>query len=484
MKKSVALTLTLILSAFHIACGGRGANGPTAIGNFSDASLKGQYTYHLIGTDLATGADFSEAGVFTADGAEHITSGIDDFNEAGIQNFGIPLTGTYQINSDGTGTLMLTRTILQQQTFTTLAVSLIDASTLYIVGADTSANSSGRADLQDSSAFSAPSGSYSFTLHTRRPTSVGAIGDMTLASGSVSSGSEDQNVGGVTSAQTLTGGAFDPPDNTGRGTGTLIDDTPATMRFIYYVIDASTIRIFPIDASVIGIGHAEKQTGNFTDASLTGNFAFGTRGETTVGAVRTVGRFTSDGLGNLSAGAFDSARDDGTLSATFNTGTYTPMAANGRTVLTFNASTGNVTEILRMVSPARAFVLVSDPTKVEDGTLDAQTVGAFATSTLTGQYSFFMDGFDATSLLDRVGTVQWDGSGKLHLAQIVNRHGNVVPAPEPLSGTYSITGDGRVVASVSGLSSNLILYLVSGSEGYMLQGDPDTEVDGRMKLQQ
>lgn len=482
--KKLGLLSGLALLLLGVACGGGGnSSTPVPKGNFSDASLTGQYTYHLTGIDLGTGAEFAESGVFTANGAEVISNGIDDFNENGVQAFGVATSGNYKIANDGTGSITLN--LPSGQGSISFAVTMVSASKVYLVESDGFANSFGVAELQDPTAFAAaPNGSFAFRMHTHGVANVATIGDMNVSGGVLTSGDEDQNRSGTSTTLALTAGSFNPPDATGRGTGTLTDNSPNTSSFIYYVVDANHIRFLSQDANVIGIGQAERQSGGFADSSLTGNYAFGSRGDTsTIDGVRTVGRFHSDGAGNLSGGALDSMRDGvADIGDGFSSGSYTPVQANGSTTLTLNASSGTVQEFVRMVSPARAYFLVQDSSKVEDGTMDAQTGNQFTDSSMNGQFAFVMDGFDSSSLLDRVGTLQWDGHGNLLLNEFLNREGNFT-TPGFLNGTYSVGTDGRVLGAVDNLSSNLIFYLISSSDAYALQGDSGVEVDGTISLQ-
>ncbi len=94
-----------------------------------------------------------------------------------------------------------------------------------------------------------------------------------------------------------------------------------------------------------------------------------------------------------------------------------------------------------------------------------------------------MDGFDATTLKDRVGTLQADGNGRLTLNEVANA-GGAISVPGPLSGTYSVSTNGRTTASISSLSSNLIFYLVSSNDAYIVQADSGTEISGIISKQQ
>jgi hypothetical protein len=53
-----------------------------------------------------------------------------------------------------------------------------------------------------------------------------------------------------------------------------------------------------------------------------------------------------------------------------------------------------------------------------------------------------------------------------------------------ISGSYSVTSNGRVTGSINNLSGNLVFYLVSGSSGYILQNDTGFQISGAMTEQQ
>src|SRR5258708_16750112 len=86
--------------------GGGGGGGNTGISN---ANLNGHYVVSQKGIavteDLQSTDFFSEGGIFTADGNGHLTNIIDDFTQSGVffPGSGNPLSGTYGINTDGTG---------------------------------------------------------------------------------------------------------------------------------------------------------------------------------------------------------------------------------------------------------------------------------------------------------------------------------------------------------------------------------------------
>ncbi len=142
-------------------------------------------------------------------------------------------------------------------------------------------------------------------------------------------------------------------------------------------------------------------------------------------------------------------------------------------------------EVFWMVSPARAFFLVSSTSKVEDGTADLQTSGSLSPST-TGQYALVMDGIDLNfgQIFARIGPLQFNQSGKLALTKLVNASssGQGATGPNVLSGTYSVS-NGRITGDLNNGSLDLVMYAVSGSEAYALQIDPGTNTSGTVSLQ-
>lgn len=477
-------------------CAGCGSSGPGPIipkGNFSNASLKGQYVYQLSGTDTTNGVNsfpYYEAGVFVADGNGNLTNVSDDFSE-GATPVLTTGTGTYSIKNDGTGSLTLNNFLGT----VTVAVTMVSASKAYLIEADAGLNSSGMAELQDTTAISSPpSGTFAFRLHTANTSqafglSAASVGVFTVSGGTVSSGTMDVDRGGTlnnggASPLTFTG-SFNAPPTLGRGTGTFTDSTNTTLSFIYYMVDANNVRFLSSSSGLLGIGRAEKQS----TPALSGSYAFGGRGDTVnngINAVDTVGVFTASG-GSITSGAIDAVEDGSNLSTTITGGTYT-TTANGRATVTLNAGTGPVQATFWMVNPSRGFFLITnDSNAVEDGTLDLQS-GTFTNATMNGQFAFMMDGFDTTQLLDRLGTLTWDGTSKLTLNEVANSSatGQGAISPGVLTGSYSVSSNGRAVGTINNLSitnNDLVFYLISGSDAYLLQNDTGVQINGMISLQ-
>ncbi len=465
-----------------LGCGSNSGGVPGFIpkGNFSAASLNGQYVYQIQGFDFSqsvNGVPYREAGVFTANGAGSITTATDDFSE-GSTVFTTVSTGSYTINNDGTGNVSFNNALGT----ITLAVTMVTTSKVYLVEADQTLNAGGLAEKQDPTAIAtAPSGTFIFKEHDINTVqSIGSVGTFTTAGGTVSSGSKDVNTAGILSSLTLTAGSFNAPDSTiGRGTGTFTDSTPTTSSFFYYIVDANNVRFLDGDVGVVGLGQAERQTGTPT---LSGSYAFGSQGDTVgfLSSLNSAGRFTANG-GAITAGARDAVQDGNSVVNVAFTGSYT-QTSNGRAVLTISTAANN-NLIVWMESPSRGFFVVNDASTIQEGTLDLQQSAAFSNSTMNGQFGFIMDGFDSGGAKDRVGTLQWDGSGKLILNEFTNAAG-VPTGPIVLSGSYSVSGNGRATGSISTLSNNLIFYMISGTDAYVVQNDAGVQISGTISKQQ
>jgi major membrane immunogen (membrane-anchored lipoprotein) len=482
MRKLYLSLGLVVLLCLYTACGSSNGTvtGFIPQGNFSNASLNGQYVYQIEGFDFsssATGVPYREAGVFIANGSGGITSATDDFSE-GSTVLTTTSTGTYAISKDGTGSVSFNNALGTIN----LAVTMVSASKVYLVEGDQVLNAGGLAEKQDATVIAAaPSGTFVFREHDiDAAQSTGSVGAFTVSGGTVSSGSKDENRAGVLSSLTFTGGSFNAPDPlTGRGSGTLTDSSPATSSFFYYIVDANNVRFLSQDVGVVGSGRAEKQTGTPT---LSGSYAFGSEGDTIgfLSSVNSAGRFTASS-GTINGGARDTVQDGSSaVNVTF-TGTYTQAAGGRASVALSTAANSNL--VVWMISPARGFFVVDDPTTVQEGTLDLQQTATFSNSTMNGQYGLVMDGFDAGGAKDRVGTLQWDGSGNLILNEFTNANG-VITVPIVLSGSYSVSSNGRATGSISSLSNGLVFYLISGNDAYVLQNDPGVQIDGTLSKQQ
>jgi hypothetical protein len=478
VKRVLLPIAALVGLLFTVACGGSsGGRIPPLGGTFSRASLKGQYVIAQTGTGVntaGTSADpFSETIVFTADGAGNLNVTVDDFNQDGqfLNPPTLPETGSYIITSDGTGSITVGGS--------NYALTMIDDGHFYVMQQDSGATSSGYGELQDTTAFTAaPSGAYVFKAHRQSGSSQSGssrVGGITISGGSIS-GTEDLLDLGITSNSVAVASSvsMSTPDSSGRGSFTLIDGTA----FNYYVVNSGKFHFMANNGS-LEIGMAEAQSGTFTLATMAAgtSYVFGSAGDTTVSgaqAIHSGGVFTSDGNGNITAGAVDYVQDTTVNpNLTVSSGTYT-LAANGRGTLNLTLSGGTINpQIFWMVNRSRAYFLVNSATAVEDGIYTLQTG-----TTITSQAAFTMDGIDAGGIKDRVGIFAPSGSGTLRWNQASNSFlpsaGSGQVTTLGTTATYQVGSNGRVTVVVNNVnvtSPGMVFYLSSPNAGVMVEED-------------
>ncbi len=484
------LSLALVALLFALGCGSNNS-GPTPSGNYSLGSLNGAYVYQMSGFDLVTGNPYTRMGVFNANGAGSLIGGTDIFTEgAGVTTLGI--SGTYNISNDGTGTLTFT---FSNSTSFQWVFTLQSSSKLYLVETTSTGTFTGSGTGLLQTSTSAPSGPYVFKAHVSTigasvtPTAI--VGQVDTTGGNFT-GSADINTLGVgLIAATPATGSIVAPDSTGLGTGSVTINS-VTNTFSYYVVDSSHIQLLFTTALAEGLGSAEAQTGTFGNSTLSGSYAFGSRGDTVNNllGVHTIGVFTADGAGTITPFNFD-AQSDGVLTsnASFSNNTYA-VASNGRALITLNS--GAAQQIYWLINGSRAFFINTDPNSASEGTADLQSGSPFSNASTNGQFAFVNSGVTLSgnppliqNTLDRVATLQWSGSGGLTLNEFINLTGSA-STPGFLSGSYSVASNGRATGRINGGSNNVnfVFYLVSNSQAYVLQSDSGYEVDGFTQLQQ
>jgi hypothetical protein len=194
------------------------------------------------------------------------------------------------------------------------------------------------------------------------------------------------------------------------------------------------------------------------------------------------GRFVADGNGAISGGLFDSVINGSVETAQDFTGNYS-VSADGRGAMLWQDGTGALTRrVFRVVNARRAFFLLDDPARVEEGTLDRQQLPAASNATLSGSYVIVLGGSDAGGPVDRLGLLRADGRGSLTFNGVLNRSGHISQTSAG-TGQFSVAPTGRATANLGNLSPNLVFYLFSAAEGYALQGEDGAEVSGTVSRQ-
>src|SRR6267378_8547795 len=166
--KRLILFAAILLGSLTAACSSGttvvGPPPPPPTGNFSNASLKGQYAFSMSGTELCAGfsSAFTRAGSFTADGNGRISGGLEDINVC-TRVFTLQFTNsTYSIAADGRGTLSLTNSTGT----TNYSITLTSSTQGVIAQTDVNSTAAGSFQRQNTAAFSNPAiaGGYVFDV--------------------------------------------------------------------------------------------------------------------------------------------------------------------------------------------------------------------------------------------------------------------------------------------------------------------------------
>jgi len=410
----LALSLAILSALFAAACSGGGSAPlpPPPTGNFSNASLKGQYAFSMSGQDGASSNFFGRIGSFTADGNGNITSGIEDVNFAGSGSQTLAFTSSaYSVQADGRGEITLTNAT------GTLAfsITMLSPTQGLIVQTDLNATASGTFFLQNPNSFNAAglSGNYVFDFSGLDPGGApdSIVGQfVSTGSGTLSSGLLDENDNAVPSgAAPFTSGSYQIDGtngpSSGRGTLTFIANG-STFNYTFYIVNGSRVRMMESgSSSALTIGDAAVQTSVPTsNTNFNGNFAFLSSGNGTSGPITRIGRFTADGnggLGSVFADTNDAGLVDqvphGSISAT----TYaidTNFPGTGRGTFTFTDSKlGTYQFVMYLSSSSGGVIQDIGKNSVGDGSVQLQTGAPFTNVSLAGEYGILFAGVSSNS---------------------------------------------------------------------------------------
>jgi hypothetical protein len=423
--KGFLLFTAVAIASITAACGGGGSTPPPPppVGNFSNASLKGQYAYSMSGEDLNQ-AFIARVGSFFADGNGNITQGLEDVNSiAGVSQVSFT-GGTYTIQPNGRGTLTLSNAVSSLQ----LSITLISNTKGFMIQTDLNATSSGNFNLQTTGAFNnlGIKGNYVFDVsgvdnnnpNVAFPLSIVAQ-IQTDGSGNVQGGTMDVNDGAAAGPS----GALAIPksiyavDNNANGTtfgrGTI---TINGVIFAFYIVDNMRFKMMEIDTgatlgdAVAQTGAIPTQTSNFNAGNLAvllgGSAVLGT-----MGPVTRAGRFTTDGSGNLSNIFLDTnnfGSRHSTTPSNISTASYAIDAAHagsGRGTLTFQDSGLNnpFQFVFYLVSSTQAVIQETSSGVIADGSMLAQAAGPLSFPT-TGNFAFNWSGI----ILNSSNTIQFE----------------------------------------------------------------------------
>jgi hypothetical protein len=499
-----ALTSAAALWAAACSGGGSGVQPPPPTGKYSAASLNGTYVFITNGEVCAgcttAAIPMARVGAFVADGAGHITDGVEDVNVDGGVTNAIPINSgsSYTVNADGRGTLTLN----------------FGQSTLNF-GITLTSTGDGLMIDETSTAAQASTGSGNFIKQTGGPFTVGSvanayvfdftgldgnqtfpcpcpesfIGEFTANNGVINSGSFDDNDGFSLSSGSFVGTIAQDSLHTstlgsfGRGVALI-----AGQNFVFYVVDSTRVRFLSTNGGMLS-GDAVSQTSP-PPASPSGSFAFFVGGSSANGGLTRVGRLTVSGttLNNMLMDVND-ASNEIQFNNLSNGGITAYDSTTGRGQLSFKDSNGTTYSFVFYLSSSSSGVIQDvSPSGtanlarvVADGSIEAQTAGPFSSTNITGTYALNWSGLvvaggsfpteDEEDLLAQTTVSSLALSGTSDIFQFTSS--TLTPQTNlALGGSIKINGDGtggdgnRSTMSViynrsSGATVDCVVYFVS-----------------------
>ncbi len=310
----------------------------------SGVTPAGSYAFILSGADVSSGSAnlFATVGDFTLGAGGAISSGSEDFNDAGFAYPDQAVTGNVVLGPSSTPASTLSTTQFGAKSYDVFA---IDASHLKFIEMDASATLLG--DAYSQSSTSAPSGTMAFTLAGSFPGagSPAAAGGFLVTDGSgniTSASSVDANNGGNVSPSPISFTGTYTAAGTGRYTASLTSFSDGSGYAAYP--SSGGLLLLEIDNSGIMVGAAYPKTSGATFAASQGyalNLSGTNLGTATSGAaeVDNIAQFTANSSGTTVTGIVDenSSAGVGTAFGVSLSGTYAAPSSNGRGQIVANA---------------------------------------------------------------------------------------------------------------------------------------------------
>jgi hypothetical protein len=254
---------------------------------------------------------------------------------------------------------------------------------------------------------------------------------------------------------------------------------PVNSRFLLYV--ATTIALI----AMAGCGGASLSfpppQGSFTNANLTGPFAFSYTGSDG-GFLAVAGSFQADGAGHITAGTQDiNSIVSGIVTNTPVTGTYT-VRADGRGSITLNsAATGTSTLDFVLVANGHALVIRFDANATGSGTIDQQTTSAFSNAALAGSFAFSLAGVDQVNApLGVAGNFTSDATGNITTGIDDSNDNSNIIVGDLLTGSIPVAATGRGVATFNTIRGVLVFafYVIDSTHLKLVETDATFALGG------
>src|SRR5712692_4349597 len=225
--------------------------------------------------------------------------------------------------------------------------------------------------------------------------------------------------------------------------------------------------------------------GPFSNASLSGSYAFTMTGNDPGGFFMRAGSLVADGKGNFT-GIEDVNSALALITANPVTGTYS-IGGDGRGTLTLNRAGVITTYRLTVVSNTQALIIQNDSSVTASGNLTAQNTAAFNAG-LGGDYAFDFSGISAgLNPLSIVGAFTAN-TGLFQNFETDMNEGGTITQGVVSSGTFSsvdpTTGRGTASIVTTFGTLNFAYYIVSATKAFFMNTNSAPAVSGTISTQQ
>jgi len=535
--RRLSFLLALTLVSFAAACGGGGGVAPPPpTGGFTNADLKGNYAFSMVGEDV-NGQFITRVGSFIADGNGGITSAFEDLDDGGsLSTVAFTQPGTYSISANGKGTM----------TFQTAAGTGLELSIVLSAAAPAgqglmietdpataiNATSSGSFSQQNTGIFATPFAASNYVFDFSGLDTAGAptsyVGEVQISAGGVvGGGTFDRNDANISTDPSgplpiIAGGSYiaDPANNATYGRTTI---TFNGLSYAIYPIDQTHAKVLETDGQALTSGDIFEQTGTIPsqNSQFTTSFVYLVGGtsfnSTSSFALTRAGRFLPDGTGTLTSTdiRYDQNNNGTTLCVDPTSGSGCTSSATGTYVIgtgtNFQVGRGTmnmqipgqkaqINDVFYMISPNSFVIQDADSSVVADGTMATQS-GSITQASLAGNYVFNLSGqvlgtngfeedFDgqyalsssASKNITGVSDFVELGTGSSHSPAYLN---------EAISGTLQVNGDGTkrngYELTITGTSPspqiNFIAYIASPQQILLIGTGPNRVTAGVAVLQ-
>jgi hypothetical protein len=509
------------------AVNGADSGSATATITFSNNSLNGAYAFSYTGSDASGSSPsgsggppvLAVAGSFTASAGS--ISGLEDYNSGGSFTvaMALPVSGTYQIFPDGSGSAVLNNPATLRSTevwqFTLGAGSAGGPSQhALLVRFDGTGTGSGTIDRQNTaelSNLSSISGNYVFGISGSDTSGfpvqfAGIFGTDGAGNIPVNSGEEDINYAGnatqTNSPDLSLHGSYSLDTNnlgSGRGYITLANassQASCTCQFAFYMVDSTHLKVVEIDQTALLSGdvYAAPNTarGAYTQAGFSGNFAFTLGGAdlNSGSPYAQAGILSANGSGGITGGVVDT-NDGGTrhLNETVATSTYTVDPNLGRITFQITYGPASTNFASYAASNGSAEVISLDANLMDAG------LGFLQTSTATPQGAFALN---LSGAVNANGGSEQDVTGQIGIPASGAPTGNIdindfensgnVTTGVPIGSASSVGAaatNGRGTASIATHLATypLLYYTIDANTALLFESDSSRTMVGTVLRQ-